>query len=655
MLRILEKGSSEPFVASMKKIASFDIFDTCVIRKCGLPEKIWDIMLDSLFVKEDLQSRITFKTQRKYAENKAAQIALYPDIKQIYAAIDFSQWSLNSDSVMQLEELTEEAQIIPNTHILPIISDYRQKGYDICFISDMYLSSDFLKKILKKYKIFNDNDSIYISCECNASKRDGSIYNYIQRNKKIKFKNWTHYGDNKISDVLIPREKGIHTHWYTYTDFTEHEKNWLQNASFYNHKNEIELYTGITRAIRLTQSNDSKTTLAANLVAPLYIPYVYFTLAESQKKGINQIYFLARDGHIFFQIAKQLQPLFPEAKFKYLKVSRKAVYPCFFYEGSYDEFYWILERSIGIDIESALARMGIAWEMLPENKEKFFRKTQQLNFNTIIILANYLSKYFCKDMVEISKEARENFLGYLDNNGFLRSVKKTIVDLGWEGSIRICLNKILKKEGFPQTFSFFWGYLNGILQGGDNCVSYFSNAESLHFPHAVAILEHYASANCSGSTIKYKNVGNTFIPIEKNQRNELKEIQVINERCSRRIAKNYLPITNNEEVNKDIFLCCGYRTLKKILEFPNNNESAIFSQVRADNFEKSYIIAQKLYFKDVIALFIWGNTFYPKWKEASASLTFGKKAKLFLYCAKIISSSRFMSIVRFLLNKIYRQ
>ena len=63
------------------------------------------------------------------------------------------------------------------------------------------------------------------------------------------------------------------------------------------------------------------------------------------------------------------------------------IYPCFFYEGSYEEFYWILERSIGINIESALARIGIAWEMLPENKDDHFHKTQQLNFDTIIFSA----------------------------------------------------------------------------------------------------------------------------------------------------------------------------------------------------------------------------------------------------------------------------
>lgn len=634
----------------MKKIASFDIFDTCIIRKCGLPEKIWDIMLDSLFAKEDIQSRITFKTQRKYAERKACQITPYPDIKQIYAAIDVSQWNLNSDSVIQLEEKTEESQIILNSHILSIIKDYRQKGYDICFISDMYLSSDFLKAILKKNRIYNDNDSIYISCECKASKRDGSIYSHIQHNEKVKFKNWIHYGDDKISDVLVPKGKGIHAHWYTYTDFTEHEKKWLQNASFYNHKNEIELYTGITRAIRLTHSNDSKTTLAANLVAPLYVPYVYFTLAESQKRGINQIYFLARDGHIFFQIAKQFQPLFPKAKFKYLKISRRSIYPCYFYEGSYEEFYWILERAIGIDAESALLHMGISWGELPNIKDFPLNKKQHLDSGSISKLADYLSKNYCAEMVKSSLKARENLLNYLNQEDFLQASSKAIVDLGWEGSVRICLNKILEKEHFPQTYTFYWGYSNKILQGDNNTVSFFRAEENIHLAHAVDILEHYASANSFGSTEKYTKKG---LPLETEKRIEINEFQSTNENTSCQIAKEFSSIINNEHANKEIFLCCGYRTLKNITEHPSHDEATIFSHIKAENFGTSSFIAQKLYIKDIIALFIWGNTFYPKWKEAAALLTFGKKARLLLSCAKASSSSKIMLIIRFLLNKIY--
>lgn len=637
----------------MKRIASFDIFDTCVIRKCGIPEKIWDIMSDSLFTKEDVQSRITFKTQRKYAESKANQVTPHPNLNQIYDAIDVSQWNLRKKDVIQLEQTTEENQIILNAHILPIIEKYRKDGYEIYFISDMYLSSIFLKGILKKFKLCSDNDSIYVSCECKASKNDGALYDYIRNEKKVKFKNWVHFGDNKVSDFQVPQKKGIQAHWYTYTDFTEHEKNWLRNASFYNHKNEIELYAGLTRATRLAQPKDSKITLAANLVAPLYIPFVYFTLVESQRKKIDTVYFLARDGHIFFQIAKQFQPIFPDISLHYLKISRSVIYPCFFYEGSFDEFRWILERAIGIDIESALLHIGISWEMLPPNKDKLFHKKQQLNSDSAALLADYLSKNFCKDVKKSSKENREKFLGYLNQEGFLKAKKKVIVDLGWEGTIRICINKILSEEGYPQTFSFFWGYSNGILQGGKNSVSYFSNTESLHFPHAVAVLERYASANSSGSTIAYKKNGNFVSSIEASPECSVQQIQDVNESVSSQMANKYLSIVSDEWSNKDIFLCCGYRTLKEILKFPSYDESSIFSQIKADNFEKSYIIAQKLYFKDIIALFIWGNTFYPKWKEAAISLTFKRKAKLVMKCAEITSSSILMKTIRYILNKIY--
>lgn len=652
MNHILEKSLSEQSVTDMKKIASFDIFDTCVIRKCGIPEKIWDIMSNSLFAKEDLQSRITFKTQRKYAESKANQITPYPNLNQIYDTIDLSQWDLCKKDIIQLEESTEEKQIILNEHILPIIEKYRKEGYEICFISDMYLSSTFLKGILKKFKLYNDDDSIYVSCESKASKNDGSLYNYIQHEKKVKFKNWVHFGDNKISDLQVPRKKGIQAHWYIYTDFTEHEKDWLRNASFYNHKNEIELYAGFTRAVRLAQPKDSKITLAANLVAPLYIPYVYFTLVESQQKKIDQVYFLARDGHILLQIAKQFQSSFPDISLHYLKISRRAIYPCYFYDGSYEEFFWLLKRAIGYEIGSALIHIGIDWEQLPDSKHIQFRKNQLLNLESTAKLADYLSKHFCAEIVKKSRDVRNNLLAYLDQEHFLQASHKAIVDLGWEGSLRICLNKILEKENFPQTYAFYWGYSNSVIQSKNNNVSFFRYEDNRNQPHAAEVLEHYVSANSSGSTKAYKKTNNSVIPIETEQLNYIKEIQFTNEDISCQIAKEYLSTITNKDANRDIFLCCGYRTLNDILEFPNNDETEIFSLIKVDNFEQTYYIADKLRFKDIVTLLIWGHTFYPKWKEAAISLTLKKKGKLFMRFAEITSSSKFMEIIRYLLKKI---
>ena len=645
---------SEQFVTDMKKIASFDIFDTCVIRKCGIPEKIWDIMSDSLFAKEDRLSRITFKMQRTNAESNANKITPYPDLNQIYDTIDLSQWNLWKNDIIQLEESTEENQIILNVHILPIIEKYRKEGYEICFISDMYLSSTFLKRILKKFKLYNDDDSIYVSCECKASKKDGTLYNYIQQRKKIKFKNWEHFGDNKISDLQIPRKKGIQAHWYTYTDFTEHEKSWLRNASFYNHKNEIELYAGFTRAIRLIQPKDSKITLAANLVAPLYIPYVYFTLAESRQKKINQVYFLARDGHIFFQIAKEFQSIFPDISLHYLKISRRAIYPCYFYDGSYEEFLWILKRAIGYEIGSALFHIGIDWEQLPDSKHIRFSKEQLLNSESIAELADYLSKNYCRETVKKAESARNNLLAYLNQEKFLHATYKAIIDLGWEGSVRTCLNRILEKEHHPQTYAFYWGYSNRVLQSKNNNVAFFRSEDCLNQPHAVEVLEHYASANSSGTTKAYKKTSASVTPIEAQKRDYIKDFQSTNENISCQIARDYLSLINSKDANREIFLCCGYRTLNNILKFPSYDEATIFSQIKADNFEKTYFIAQKLCFKDVIALFIWGNTFYPKWKEAATSLAFKRKAKLILKCTEKTSSSILMKPVQYILNKINR-
>lgn len=74
----------------------------------------------------------------------------------------------------------------------------------------MYHSSSFLRRILCKEGILVEEDMLFDSCECNASKYRGDLYEYVRQ--QVGKKHWIHYGDNKYSDirmafrhVLIPK------------------------------------------------------------------------------------------------------------------------------------------------------------------------------------------------------------------------------------------------------------------------------------------------------------------------------------------------------------------------------------------------------------------------------------------------------------------
>ena len=134
----------------MKKFVSFDVFDTCLIRRCGTPEKIWDLMAENLFNENDFRGKLTFAGNRQIAEKNANIEKNYPTLRDIYEHLNVNQWGFNTDEIMNLEMKIEEQELFPNPEMLNIVSDYREKDFIIAFISDMYL---YLNNILLCYII----------------------------------------------------------------------------------------------------------------------------------------------------------------------------------------------------------------------------------------------------------------------------------------------------------------------------------------------------------------------------------------------------------------------------------------------------------------------------------------------------------------------
>ena len=67
-----------------REYVSFDVFDTCLIRRCGLPYKIWDLMADRLFGKDDSRGRLSFTGNRGYVEELLSKTSSFPNLDDIY-------------------------------------------------------------------------------------------------------------------------------------------------------------------------------------------------------------------------------------------------------------------------------------------------------------------------------------------------------------------------------------------------------------------------------------------------------------------------------------------------------------------------------------------------------------------------------------------
>ena len=250
------------------RLASFDIFDTTLIRLFGRPENI-HVLLAS----------------KEHSQGDA------------------------------LERQIEKDCLIANPSVRELIKQKRKDGWQIAFISDMYLDSAFLSEILMREGCFLPGDKIYVSCEHNARKDTGTLYDLVRQ--ELHPDEWEHYGDNRKSDVRMAERKGIKAHLI----------------------------------------DNSYRDLASRFVASAYLPYVMWLLNEARKQGIQRLYFISRDGYILQQIAEALPH--EGIELRYFFTSRKALQKAFKNEEDQQlTIQYFRQEGLTEDCRSAMVDVG---------------------------------------------------------------------------------------------------------------------------------------------------------------------------------------------------------------------------------------------------------------------------------------------------------
>lgn len=308
-------------------IISFDIFDTCFVRACGFPHNIFDLLAYRVLGEDSSESkRMDFTNIRIQAERKARLANLEEvTLNDIYAQCCFKGLtSLSIAEIADMEQEVEREQLVPVRSILDLVHELHAKGNNIIYISDMYLPKGFILSLLKENGFWEEKDKLYVSCVYDKTKRTGSLYDWVAKENKIKFAQWNHYGDNKYSDYKVPKKKGIKAHLVKH-GFSYYEKKMLKEA-FYPYAFVHQHVAGISKSVRLSLNRNIRVDFAADLIAPLYVAFVYDIMKDARNRDIKKLFFLARDGYILYFIAQQLKDLFPDIELNYLYVSRTSLY-----------------------------------------------------------------------------------------------------------------------------------------------------------------------------------------------------------------------------------------------------------------------------------------------------------------------------------------
>lgn len=308
------------------KISSFDIFDTCLVRKCGTPENVFFILGKDLLPAATERELIIFVRIRIESEMEARfRLGREVTLEEIYQKADFSCITkLSNTTIMQQEIKCEQRLWSPINSSLNLINRQREKGDKIIFISDMYLPSKAIKEWLCINSFFHEGDKIFISGEIGKTKHSGELYTYIADDLNHKFSQWNHWGDNILSDYKQPKRLGIHSHLVD-VPYTYYENLWRKRL-FCPKVQYNSICAGISRAIKASYEPSPNVDITTDIIAPLLCSYVYRVLRDAHKNKIKHLYFASRDAKILLEIAKEIHSLFPSiVDLQYFYVSRSSL------------------------------------------------------------------------------------------------------------------------------------------------------------------------------------------------------------------------------------------------------------------------------------------------------------------------------------------
>lgn len=478
------------------KLITFDIFDTALLRLCGTPEAVFHLLARRLFPEEtDLQEAfVLWRRQQNGTE-----------LKDIYSEVNAQlATGRQVEELMKAEKEVEAGQLIANPAIKALIKTKRDEGYVIAFVSDMYLDSEFLHDLLLREGCAEEGDRVYVSCEHGAQKATGKLYDVIRG--ELHPDSWEHYGDNRRSDYLMARRKGVKAHWVD-TRFNSAEAATAKTGNSMRNPERMVQLASLSRIHRLRNGNEPYSTMAADFVAPAYLPYLLFILGEARRRSIKRIYFLSRDSYVLLRGAQAIQEAFPEIELRYLFVSRRSLLLPYMSGQGREAYLDVSDCHTIVRRDSIDTRLSHLGTNRKEMSERWGIKFDYDKANNLGQQEDFLNKIFDSEFTPTLQQraaTQEKLLmDYFRQEGLFDGVKMAAVDLGWFGTARLMMNNFLHRHGVEEDLeTFYYGVRNDVIQTAyGRYATFYSNGVPL--TKHTSLFEHYYSAAPYPTTIGY--------------------------------------------------------------------------------------------------------------------------------------------------------
>jgi FMN phosphatase YigB (HAD superfamily) len=510
------------------RVTSFDIFDTLLTRMVALPIDLFRIIGAELHARA-LTSLTPpeFAAARVAAENKARlphahQETTFAEIYDTLAAA--LKWDpAQRDLAAQIELAAERQHLRPSELARRKLHAARLESDRILFVSDMYLPRAFLIEVLSEHGFWQHGDELYISGETKCSKALGTLFPHI-REKISGIKSWRHYGDNEHSDIRMAARHGLDTEHVPHCFLTRYEKRFRPPAEpdvpLWRSKAAASLRYARLSAPDSNPHLESIWNIADSVAGPLLFGYVAWLLNDAAQRGVQRLYFISRDGEILLKMARQFIAHWNlPIEARYLYGSRQAWRPAA--AETMDDWFksWALATHTPTNLESIFSRLRLD----PENfhdvltaggfpRERWTQPLPDVERDRLWELARHSE--IARAIIARRASQRQLARDYLAQEGFADDLPMAIVDIGWFGSMHLCLDSIIGDLPARQARPLL-GYYFGMISNPDaaRMFAYWSEKPGYRpLPKTnFSFFERFAMA-VHGSVTGYKSNGSKIHP-----------------------------------------------------------------------------------------------------------------------------------------------
>lgn len=425
------------FAARLKDydIISFDVFDTLIFRPFQKPADLFYLVGGRINYLNFCRLRIQVEQQarkRKIKEQGHAEVT----ISEIYDC--FEQITGFSAAEAKKEELmAEQTLCFANEYLLEVVKILKRAGKRIIVVSDMYLPGIVIREILNHCG-YTQIDEYYISCEYQASKADGRLYDFVKEKEHGRL---VHIGDHFEADVRQAKRHGLDAFYYL---------NVNRAGNPYRAKGLSVLtggiYSGLVNA-KLYQGNKNYSPeyeYGFVYGGLLVLGYAQFIYNYVKSHNIEKVLFLARDGDILSQVYQKLYP--EEAqRCAYVLWSRAAAAKLAsgIYKQDYFRRFLFHKTDQGYTIKEIFHSMDLDKLTKRLEKETGISAEEFFTAKNIQKIKEWLEQNW--DIVQEQYQTLQT-AGKLYYESVLKGVQKACaVDVGWAGSGAVLLDTMVQK------------------------------------------------------------------------------------------------------------------------------------------------------------------------------------------------------------------